>query len=302
MKNNCSVTSGTSATQAADYVFRDKEVLKFAFGSHPQFNSNSGVTQCTAGQILEPQDKDNLLKERACVTLPTSLGEMLKEKNISYGNTQPPPQCPRFRPASGCETPSRPDVCVWSWMSEKCDKQWPGSVQEDACDAAADLVVTCDTWEYIFNTEHPDYNCASRDLCSGPDYDCLAMRGEYHIVPTDYAAWSSADEIWTPISNVLKERFGMPYYNNIYMNLVASGQDITFVLCLKNIPKTLKPLRVLGAVNTLLEDIRDQAGYNPSNGIESITDSGTWEYMTTVTMNERILNAPWPNHYCNQFA
>ena len=292
---NSSVQNSTETSATAAYYtkLRNREVLKFAFAHYPRLGQQ--FTQCAKGEILGPQQRDTF--ERQCVRLPATLESAFGDDGVEHGHRSSPADCARFTTTEGCNAGFyNPEACMWSWLSEKCDGKPPGTsttvdntIQADAC--GSNVVTACETWLYVLNKSHPTYNCNPiLDFCSAPIYDCVALRGQYIIRPSDYSLYQvDPDVLKTPFLNVLSARSGLTTVTGkITLILEDAGpgyapNSLLATLCMKNLPVDYKPLPGLRQnTDLLLADIQAEEAYDSSNGINSIASvRGSFWYTST---------------------
>jgi len=184
-ERNTTATNRSNATNAtakkdANYWtnLTSYEVMSFAFAAIP-----TGTT-CPEGQILEPE-RDEEGFERRCIPFPENLKTAIEGVELKAGATTWPADCPRFDIALGCMPVVLPQSCVWSWLSESCDRPDseaeggpPGKVYYDACNAGP--WVQCQTWA-MFGKKHPSYNCNATEVCYEPEYNCLSLAGSFDL-------------------------------------------------------------------------------------------------------------------------
>ena len=289
---NDSVQNNTATTLTAEYYDRLKrrEVLKFAYGLYAGFGSS--FSECAQGEILGPQNPETA--ERTCIKIPERLEKRLGTEQVEHGHRTGPGNCPRFTTTDGCVTIQNPDVCVWTWLSEKCDEKPPGLVKTDACDSA-DVITQCETWHYILSKPHPTFNCDQiLEYCTSPNGDCVAVRGQYIIEPTNWTAHQANQVLDTPFKTTLQQWSGVDA-SKITINLEEAGagypaRTLRAYVCMKNLPPSYIPLPGLRTdTATLLEDIQAQTGYNPNNGIASLDwVPNTFRYLATTDMDSKM--------------
>ena len=287
--------SNTTVTDAEYAIRQRKEVLKFSYSRYSKLGAQ--FTQCADGELLGPQKKDTLTRE--CVRTPIDLKAVFSDDSVHQGHREPPEDCPRFSKTDGCVTTVNPEVCIWTWMAEKCDDAPPGLVTSQAC---SDTVYTmCETWLFTLNTPHPTYNCDHilEHCWETGNADCLALRGQYLVTPSDWSAYVANDQVLSAAfeTTLQKQHVGLSA-NKISLIFETSGAGSTLVatVCITNLPTDWKPLPSLRR-NTadLLQQIQDQDNYDPTNGISALDFvAGSWGYLSTSELTQRSTQ----NGYC----
>jgi len=297
-RHNSSFFGNASQTVTANYYdrVRQQEILTFAYGSYQSFGDS--YTGCEEDHILGPQDK--VSGARSCVRIPSTLAASLQNTGAQGGRRKAPPDCPRFNVTDGCIDIANPDVCVWSWLSQKCDQNWPGDIQAQAC-TFDEPIASCDVWEGVFSRPHPVVNCEVRS-CPDTNYNCLGLRFQYIVKPTD---WLGGDTQWVDIlRGVMLRRAGIPDASLNYPYVVnarqysASNPARTYLVtfCMINLPFKYKALQDVSQTDSILAEVLEDPAYDATNGVESITSSDrpNWAYYLTS-----YLSGQWYTDLCS---
>ncbi|CAJ1335390.1 unnamed protein product [Effrenium voratum] len=284
--------SNSLATRASSLESKRKDhILNFAFGPF----SVGTVAACGPGKVLRPQAADGA---RQCVDVPEALKKNLPS-SVKPGEVAAPPSCPRFEAANGCGQVTLPEVCLWTWLSKKCDLKPPGQVYTEACDVSTPLDVSCRLWQNVFNQSHPTFNCIATEHCSRP-WSCLTMIGALRIGLNDTSQLARAYGYGSDYASALGEpfvkalpvlgvsKFGITDPGSNFMDLPGDDEAqgyVEFRFAIENIAYTVSPLHEeLGTSSfaRLMTDFSDK----PLNFTSAKLVS--YEYMSATVFAERF--------------
>ncbi|CAJ1394568.1 unnamed protein product [Effrenium voratum] len=240
---NSSVHGGTSQNSSYYTTLKKKHVLNFAWASM----ANGNYDVCSEGQVLSPQNEDGA---RTCITAPTALTRNLP-KEVKAGSTVSVANCPRFSATVGCNYSEveLPATCIWTWAAHQCDDLPPGKVYSDACSPSTDFTKSCDTWEYVFNLAHPEYNCRARNYCTTNNLNCLALTADLEVRVSQIEKFQLPgvqSKLEESIKNALSWAWQMPV-TSLELTSEApdpaeSGEGLAWIaLVSKNMPHLVKP-------------------------------------------------------------